>query len=54
MFVTNGAGTRLLETERLKFLAEQWPQIRATIQRLGFTPQELMTTSGAPAPGKEG
>jgi GntR family transcriptional regulator len=50
MFVTNGAGARLLETERLKFLAEQWPQIRATIQRLGFTPQELMAAPGAPAP----
>jgi GntR family transcriptional regulator len=56
MFVTNGAGTRLLETERLKFLAEQWPQIRATIQRLGLTPQELMAAPGGPAPttGKGG
>ena len=44
MFVTNGAGTRLLETERLKFLAEQWPQIRATIQRLGLSVDTLMTT----------
>jgi GntR family transcriptional regulator len=55
MFVKTGAGTRLLETERLKFLAEQWPQIRATIQRLGLTPQELMTAGGpAPTAGKEG
>jgi GntR family transcriptional regulator len=56
MFVTNGAGARLLETERLKFLAEQWPQIRATIQRLGLTTEDLMTSGGAPAPktGKGG
>ena len=44
MFVTTGAGTRLLETERLKFLAEQWPQIRLTIQRLGLSVETLMTT----------
>jgi GntR family transcriptional regulator len=56
MFVTNGAGERLLETERLKFLAEQWPQIRATIQRLGLTTEDLMKSGGAPAPssGKGG
>ena len=31
----------LLQTERQKFLAEQWPRISATIQRLGLTPEEL-------------
>ena len=37
---------RLLEGERQKFLKEQWPQIRATIQRLGLTPQDLPTATG--------
>jgi GntR family transcriptional regulator len=52
MFVMTGASERLLETERLKFLAEQWPQVRATIQRLGLKTEDLMaappaaTTSG--------
>jgi len=50
MFVRAGAGTQLLETERLKFLAEQWPPIRATIQRLGLTTEQLMTSGGAAAP----
>src|SRR5260221_11849772 len=42
MFVKAGARDRLLKGERQKFLAEQWPRIAATIQRLGLTPQELM------------
>ena len=32
----------LLKAERQKFLAEQWPRIAATIQRLGITPKELL------------
>lgn len=42
MFVRPGARNLLLEGERQKFLAEQWPRIRATIQRLGITPEELL------------
>ncbi len=42
MFVNAGARNRLLQGERQKFLAEQWPAIHATIQRLGLTPQELL------------
>src|SRR6266851_2583857 len=42
MFVQNGARNRLLQGERQKFLAEQWPRIHATIQRLGLTPQDLL------------
>ncbi len=41
MFVRAGARRLLLEGERRRFLAEQWPRIHATIQRLGLTPQEL-------------
>src|SRR6266705_4083025 len=33
MFVKDGARDLLLKGEREKFLADQWPRIRATIQR---------------------
>ena len=42
MFVKAGARNSLLTGERRKFLAEQWPRIAATIQRLGLTPEELL------------
>jgi GntR family transcriptional regulator len=51
MFVNAGARTLLLQGERQKFLAEEWPRIHATIQRLGLTPQELLDAAGA-KPGK--
>jgi GntR family transcriptional regulator len=42
MFVNAGARNLLLRSERQKFLAEDWPRLRATIQRLGLTPEELL------------
>ncbi len=42
MFVKDGARDLLLKGEREKFLADQWPRIRATIQRLGLQPDELL------------
>jgi GntR family transcriptional regulator len=42
MFTTTGARQRLLADERQKFLAEQWPLILASIQRLGLAPDELL------------
>jgi len=42
MFVRPGARDLLLAAERQKFLAEEWPRVRATIQRLGLTPEELL------------
>src|SRR5271154_794132 len=42
MFINAGARPLLLESERKKFLAEQWPRVYATIQRLGLTPEELL------------
>jgi GntR family transcriptional regulator len=42
MFINAGARNLLLQGERQKFLAEQWPHIHATIQRLGLTPEELL------------
>src|SRR6476659_6952350 len=35
MFVNAGARDRLLQDEREKFLAEEWPRLYATMQRLG-------------------
>ena len=59
MFVKTGARNLLLAGERQKFLAEQWPRVYATIQRLGLTPQELLDAatnrgpaSGAPEEGR--
>jgi GntR family transcriptional regulator len=42
MFIKPGARKLLLAGERQRFLSEQWPKLRATIQRLGLTPQELL------------
>jgi len=41
MFVKHGARSLLLKDERQKFLAEQWPRIFETIQRLGLTDELL-------------
>jgi GntR family transcriptional regulator len=49
MFVKEGARNLLLQGERQKFLAEQWPRVYALIQRLGLTPEELLQ---APANGR--
>jgi GntR family transcriptional regulator len=48
MFVNPGAREELLRDERKKFLTEQWPPLRAAIQRLGLTAEELFPapTSG--------
>jgi len=42
MFVMTGARSLLLQGERQRFLAEEWPRVQATIQRLGLTPEELL------------
>jgi GntR family transcriptional regulator len=42
MFVRTGARNLLLQGERQKFLAEQWPRVAATIQRLGLKAEELL------------
>ena len=42
MFVNVGARAMLLKGERQRFLEDEWPKIRATIARLGFSPEELL------------
>jgi GntR family transcriptional regulator len=44
MFINAGARALLLQGERQKFLAEQWPRVHATIQRLGLTAKDLLET----------
>jgi GntR family transcriptional regulator len=53
LFINVGARRLLLEGERRKFLAEQWPGIRSTIQRLGLSPQELLAADTTPNSSKE-
>ena len=42
MFVRPDAHTALLQAERTRFLAEDWPRIHATIQRLGLSTEDLL------------
>ena len=55
MFVKSGARHLLLQGERRRFLAEEWPRIAATIQRLGLKPEELLdgNTPANPKPPRE-
>ena len=50
MFVKAGAKDSLLQGERQRFLADQWPRIAATIQRLGLSPRELLDAAAKPEP----
>jgi GntR family transcriptional regulator len=47
MFINAGARKLLLKGERQKFLEEEWPRVRANIQRLGLTTEELLDGTGA-------
>ena len=54
MYVNTGAPALLLAAERRRFLTEEWPRIRHTIQRLGLTPDDLLTDPpAAPEDEKE-
>ena len=41
MYVVRGAADKLKEAERKRFLAEEWPPIRAQMDRLGIDPAAL-------------
>jgi GntR family transcriptional regulator len=62
MFINVGARRLLLQGERQKFLAEEWPRVYSTIQRLGLKAEELLKdgadrgsspSSAAPNPAEE-
>jgi GntR family transcriptional regulator len=42
MFVAPGARVRLSDSERSRFLNEEWPEIRARMRRLDIDPAELL------------
>lgn len=42
MFVAPGARARLSESERSRFLKEEWPQVRSRMRRLGIDPATLL------------
>lgn len=54
LFVTDGARPRLLAAERERFLASEWPPIRATIQRLGLSAADLLAPAQPDQPKQEG
>lgn len=43
MFVKEGAKNALTQTERSRFLNEEWPMVVNKIQRLGLSREELLT-----------
>ena len=51
MFVNAGARHLLLQSERRKFLTEEWPRIQQTIQRLGLTAEDLTDGTGGRSSG---
>jgi len=42
----------LLQGERERFVNEEWPRVRETIERLGLAPEELFAASKR-RPGKK-
>jgi GntR family transcriptional regulator len=45
MFVVAGAAERLRESERRRFLEQEWPAIVARMERLGLDPAALLHTA---------
>ena len=45
MYVVEGAAAKLRKAEREQFLAEEWPEICARIERLGLVPGDLLQTA---------
>ena len=42
MFVAPGARARLSDSERNRFLKEEWPEIRSRMRRLGIDPAQML------------
>jgi GntR family transcriptional regulator len=47
MYVTEGARRALMKDERQKFLEDEWPNVLATITRLGLNAEELLARAPA-------
>ena len=52
MFINDGARRLLMQGERQKFLADEWPRIHETIQRLGLSAEELLDSSANGKPSQ--
>ena len=59
MFIKGGVREELLRNERQRFLADEWPGVLATIQRLGLKAEDLLAAATGserlndkPAPSK--
>ena len=52
MFVTDGARQQLIKDERKRFLNKAWPEVVATIRRLGLNTDTLL--KAVPEPGDQG
>lgn len=53
LFINEGARAQLLKAERQRFLAEQWPQVRTAIDRLGLTLGDLLGRDSSPRSSPE-
>jgi GntR family transcriptional regulator len=53
MFIKAGVRQQLIRDQRRRFLSEEWPEILATIRRLGLTPQELLNGAAGAEPDDE-
>ncbi|MDE2224810.1 MAG: GntR family transcriptional regulator [Xanthomonadaceae bacterium] len=53
MFVTEGAQEALLKSERERFLREEWPRIRARIERMNLDLQKLLASPVQESPKRE-
>ena len=50
MFINDGARGLLLDAERRRFLADEWPKVHATIRRLGLALEDLLAAAPASRP----
>lgn len=53
MFVTEGAQAALLKSERETFLHDEWPRIRARIERMNLDLSKLLATPAATSDKRE-
>ena len=54
MFVIEGARGELLQVERQRFLEKEWPDVAATIRRLGLDASELLEAIENESPAQAG
>ena len=53
MFINTVARELLHQGERQKFLAEEWPRVMETIQRLGLKAEDLLNVNGSHQPASK-